>query len=54
MNHWSIFWKDCYPLENLYWRVLHNVFLQIRAASELSGHAPAAKQKDHEEAEGGA
>lgn len=30
------------------------VFYQIRAAGELSGHAPAAKQEDHEEAEGGA
>ena len=29
-------------------------FFQVRAAGELSGHAPAAKQKDHEEAEGGA
>lgn len=28
--------------------------LQIWAASELPGHAPAAKQEDHEEAEGGA
>lgn len=30
------------------------MFLQIRAASELSGHAAAAKQEDHEETEGGA
>lgn len=30
------------------------VFFQIRAAGELPGHAPAAKQEDHEEAEGGA
>lgn len=28
--------------------------LQIWAASELPGHAPATKQEDHEEAEGGA
>ena len=32
----------------------HVMFLQIWAASELSGHAAAAKQEDHEEAEGGA
>lgn len=30
------------------------MLLQIWAASELSGHAPAAEQEDHEEAEGGA
>lgn len=34
--------------------VLCNVSLQIWAARELSGYAPAADQKDHEEAEGGA
>lgn len=33
---------------------LRNLFVQIRAAGELSGHAPAAKQEDHEKAEGGA
>lgn len=30
------------------------LLLQIWAAGELSGHAPAAKQEDHEEAAGGA
>lgn len=30
------------------------LFPQIRAAGELSGHAAAADQEEHEEAEGGA
>lgn len=30
------------------------VFLQVWAACELSGHAAATKQEDHEEAEGSA
>lgn len=33
---------------------LCDVWPQIWAAGELSGHAPAAKQEDHEKAEGGA
>lgn len=42
LNHSQLFKKTLF------------VLLQIWAASELPGHAPAAKQEDHEEAEGGA
>lgn len=44
------------PCNNLFitYRVCwHNASLQVRAAGELSGYAPAAQQEDHEEAEGG-
>lgn len=34
--------------------VCNVVFLQIWVAGELSGHAAAANQEEHEEAEGGA